>query len=135
MPSIMPHTTALMCKPSAVISLCLHPTNILPPHSGVLWGKKEHLLRFQPYGVRLAPTDKTSKWSTGMPAFEIIVGVGAAIDYIASLVPEQPSRRTQLVAAMAAIKAYESEISERFLRGVVSCAWCARLWQHGFGTY
>ncbi len=95
------------------------PYKYFAPHSGVLWGKKEHLLHFQPYGVRIAPADQTSKWSIGMPAFEIIVGIGAAIDYIASLVPEQPSRRAQLVAAMATIKAYESEISERFLRGVV----------------
>ena len=98
------------------------PYKYFAPHSGVLWGKKEHLLRFSPYGVRLAPADSTSKWSTGMPAFEIIVGIGAAIDYLASLAPEQSSRREQLVAAMKAIKEYEREISERFLRGVVEVA-------------
>ena len=57
-----------------------------------------------------------------MPAFEIIVGVGAAIDYLASLAPAQEDMRAQLVAAMGAIKAYEQQISERFLRGVVNVA-------------
>ena len=95
------------------------PYKYFAPHSGVLWGKKEHLLKFEPYRVRLAPSDSTSKWRTGMPAFEIIVGVGAAIDYLGSLVPEQGGERAQLVGAMAAIKAYERQISERFLRGIV----------------
>ncbi|MCB0016026.1 MAG: aminotransferase class V-fold PLP-dependent enzyme, partial [Anaerolineales bacterium] len=65
-----------------------------------------------------AAQDKPSKWETGMPGFEIIAGIGAAMDYIASLVPAEATRRETLVAAMKAIKSYEMTVSERFLRGV-----------------
>lgn len=96
------------------------PYKYYAPHTGVLWGKKEHLNNLRAYKLRTSPENSTKKWETGMPGFENIAGLGAALDYIGSLAPPQPTRREQYVAAMEAVKTYEIGISDRFLRGAAS---------------
>lgn len=86
------------------------------PHTGVLYGKYEHLERLTAYKVRPAPTKPAGKWETGTQSFESLAGVTAAVDYIASLTNSEGSRRERLVQAMAAVKAYEMELSAYFLQ-------------------
>ena len=97
------------------------------PHTGVLYGKHEHLQRLQAYKVRPAPSQPPEKWETGTQSFESLAGVTAAVDYLASIgargdVEDQTnvSRRRLLERAMARIKAYEAALSERFLRGAAA---------------
>jgi len=52
------------------------------PHVGVLWGRYELLDRLPAYKVRPAKDIPPFKWETGTPAFELIAGVGAAVDYL-----------------------------------------------------
>ncbi|MEM7114075.1 MAG: cysteine desulfurase-like protein [Chloroflexota bacterium] len=96
------------------------PYKYYAPHSGALWGKKEHLDHLRAYKLRSSPENSTKKWETGMPGFESIAGIGAALDYIGSLAAPQQTRRQQYVAAMQATKAYEMKVSDRFLRGAAS---------------
>ncbi|MFZ0547368.1 MAG: cysteine desulfurase-like protein [Candidatus Promineifilaceae bacterium] len=86
------------------------------PHTGVLYGKYEHLEQLTAYKVRPASNEPPGKWETGTQSFESLAGVTAAINYIASLTDAAGTRRERLVQAMAVIKGYESGLSDYFLQ-------------------
>lgn len=52
------------------------------PHVGVLWGKYDLLASLPVYKVRPSKDVPPYRWETGTPAFELIAGVGAAVDYL-----------------------------------------------------
>jgi cysteine desulfurase family protein (TIGR01976 family) len=89
------------------------------PHTGVLYGKYEHMERLTAYKVRPAPAHAPGKWETGTQSFESLAGVTAAVDYLAGI-GDGPDRRTQLKRAMTRTKAYEMSLSQRFLEGVTA---------------
>ena len=86
------------------------------PHTGLLWGKAEHLERFSPYKVAPAPDLGPGKWETGTQSFESLAGVHAAVDYLASL-GDGASRRARLESAFGAIRSHEESLIARFLAG------------------
>lgn len=86
------------------------------PHTGVLYGKYEHLDRLNAYKVRPASDEPPGKWETGTQSFESLSGVAAAVDYLAALGGPDGARRERIVRGMKGIKQYESSLSERFLR-------------------
>lgn len=88
------------------------------PHTGVLYGKYEHLDRLNAYRVHPAGDIPPGKWETGTQSFESLSGVTAAIDYLASLGGQDGPRRERIVRGMKAIKQYEATLSERFLQAV-----------------
>lgn len=93
------------------------------PHTGVLFGKAEHLARIDAYRLRPAPSEAPGKWETGTQSFESLAGVTAAVDYLAAIgasLNETPvgSRRGEILTAMAATRQYEQMLSKRFLAGV-----------------
>ena len=96
------------------------------PHSGQLFGKREHLQRLKAYRVRPAGDQPPGKWETGTQNHEGMAGVAAAIDYLAGLGVEhgaaQPmdSRREKLIAAWSVIRAYEHMLSERLITGLLN---------------
>jgi len=55
------------------------------PHVGVLWGRRKLLEQLPAYKVRPAPEELPGRWMTGTQNHEGIVGVAAAIDYLAEL--------------------------------------------------
>jgi selenocysteine lyase/cysteine desulfurase len=55
------------------------------PHVGILFGKREHLARFQPYRVQPAPDEVPSRWETGTLNHEGLAGLTATIDYLTEL--------------------------------------------------
>jgi cysteine desulfurase family protein (TIGR01976 family) len=87
------------------------------PHTGLLWGKAEHLDRLTPYKVVPAPGSGPGKWETGTQAFESLAGVGGAVDYLAAL-GNGATRRERLESAFEAIRAHEDSLAERFLAGI-----------------
>lgn len=90
------------------------------PHTGVLYGKYEHLNRLNAYKVRPADDKPPGKWETGTQSFESLSGVTAAVEYLASLGGQQGTRRERIARGMKAIKQYESTLSERFLRAATN---------------
>jgi len=56
--------------------LVCSPYKFFGPHMGTLYGKREHLLRFQPYKVRPAPDTLPDRWETGTQVQELIAGIG-----------------------------------------------------------
>jgi cysteine desulfurase family protein (TIGR01976 family) len=55
------------------------------PHMGVLFGKREHLQRLQPYKVRPLTDAIPNRWEWGTLNHECIAGITACVDYIADL--------------------------------------------------
>jgi cysteine desulfurase family protein (TIGR01976 family) len=92
------------------------------PHVGALYGRRELLATLPAYKVRPA----THKFETGTGNFEGYAGALAAIAYLAGLGVEfggaeaAGSRRSKLVAAMGAIRAYELDLYRRLAGGLAS---------------
>lgn len=97
------------------------------PHVGMLYGRYELLDRLHAYKVRPAPDDPPGKFETGTQNHEGIAGVLGALEYL-EWVGETfgghyaekygdgfSGRRLRLKQAMAAIRAYEYELSRLLL--------------------
>lgn len=89
------------------------------PHTGVLYGKYEHMESLVAYKVRPSSNHAPGKWETGTQSFESLSGVTAAVEYLASI-GEGETRRARLEQAMARTKAYEMILGERFLVGATA---------------
>jgi selenocysteine lyase/cysteine desulfurase len=91
---------------------------------GVLYGKREHLKRLQPYKVRANTNEIPNCWEWGTLNHECIAGIAAAVDYIASignkLKGTLPSRRAAILAAYGEIVKYERGLCERLLLGIAA---------------
>ena len=87
------------------------------PHTGILFGKHEHLDRLEAYKVRPAPARPPGKWETGTQSFESLAGVAATVDYLAGLGTGM-TRRERIVAAMEAIGEHEAQLVDRFVAGI-----------------
>ncbi len=84
------------------------------PHQGILWGRYDLLASLPAYKVRPSKDLPPYRWETGTPAFELIAGIGGAIDYLASL-GQGATLREQLVSAYAAMGEYERELTGHLL--------------------
>jgi len=104
--------------------LVCSPYKFFGPHMGTLYGKREQLLRFQPYKVRPAPDTLPDRWETGTQVQELIAGIAAAVDYLAELGqrhdPSATNRRSALLAAYRATHQHEMAIFTRLINGLES---------------
>ena len=104
--------------------LACSPYKFFGPHMGCVYGKRELLLRFQPYKVRPAPAYLPDRWETGTQIHEGLAGVAAAIDYLADLgrhsaAAPQEDRRAALVNAYRAIRQHETALAARMIAGLL----------------
>jgi selenocysteine lyase/cysteine desulfurase len=79
------------------------------PHLGVMTARPELLERYTPEKVRPAPDRGARRWESGMPALELIAGLGAALDYLAA-------------TGYPAITTRERELTVRVLAGLRNLA-------------
>ena len=102
--------------------LVCSPYKFFGPHMGTLYGKREHLERFQPYKVRPSADEIPDRWETGTQSHELIAGVGAAIEYIAGVGrhsdPTTKTRREALAAAYRSTVAYERRLITKLIEGL-----------------
>ena len=93
------------------------------PHMGVLYGKREHLRRLEPYKVRANTNAIPNRWEWGTLNHECIAGITACVDYLADLGrrvdPSASTRRSALLAAYKAIRQHEHELMERLISGLL----------------
>jgi selenocysteine lyase/cysteine desulfurase len=103
--------------------LACSPYKLFGPHTGALYGKREHLTRLRPYKVRPASDQIPDRWETGTQNHEGLAGVTAAIDYLADLgrraAPAVSTRRAALLAAYEAIRPYERALATRLIAGLL----------------
>ncbi|MGA9811259.1 MAG: cysteine desulfurase-like protein [Terriglobales bacterium] len=94
------------------------------PHMGILYGKREHLQRLQPYKVRANANAVPNRWEWGTLNHECIAGIAACVEYLADLgrqaEPSVSTRRAALVAAYRAIQQHEHELAETLIRGLLA---------------
>jgi len=107
--------------------LACSPYKFFGPHSGVLYAKRELLDSLTPYKVRPADDVSPDRWETGTQNHEAMAGVTAAVDYLADLgrrpaVASKPpdTRRDALLAAMGAIRDYESALVSQLITGLLA---------------
>ncbi|HZR57113.1 MAG TPA: cysteine desulfurase-like protein [Terriglobales bacterium] len=94
------------------------------PHMGVLYGKREHLARFQPYKVRANTNAVPNRWEWGTLNHECIAGITACVDYIADLGqqvnPTATNRRAAVLSAFGAIQEHERGLMNILIRGLLA---------------
>ena len=104
--------------------LACSPYKFFGPHSGLLYGKREHLAKLRPYKVRPASENVPDRWETGTLCHEILAGIAAAVEYWAELGrrcdASAATRRAAILAAHRAIHAHEQELSRQMLRGLLA---------------
>ena len=93
------------------------------PHLGVLYGRREHLTRLEPYKVRANTNAIPQRWEWGTLNHEGIAGIPGTIEYLAELGARSSgtvaaSRREAIQLAYRAIQSHERELSRRMLRGL-----------------
>jgi cysteine desulfurase family protein (TIGR01976 family) len=110
--------------------LACSPYKFFGPHTGCIYGKREHLLRFRPYKVRPQTEAVPDRWETGTQIHEGLAGVAAAIDYLAELgcrcesssaktTASTNTRRAALLSAYRAIRQYEMTLAKRLIGGLL----------------
>jgi cysteine desulfurase family protein (TIGR01976 family) len=94
------------------------------PHMGVLYGKREHLTRLQPYKVRANTNAIPNRWEWGTLNHECIAGITACVDYLADIGRHVSSSvspvRAALLAAYEAIQKHERALLENLIRGLLN---------------
>lgn len=73
------------------------------PHAGIMWGRHDLLANLPAYKVRPSKDKPPYRWETGTPAFELIAGIGATIDYLDS------------IGGVAGYVAYEQDLAAHLL--------------------
>ena len=100
------------------------------PHIGILYGRAELLESLPAYKVRPSKNSAPNRWETGTQNHECLAGVTAAVDYLALVGREYGAsfadhfqnatgRRHYLLAGMAALQAYEADLCQRMLKGLM----------------
>jgi cysteine desulfurase family protein (TIGR01976 family) len=93
------------------------------PHMGVLYGKRAHLQRLDPYKVRANTNAIPNRWEWGTLNHECIAGITACVDYLAGLgrhVNPSSTRRAALLGAYDTIQKHERGLMEGLIRGLLS---------------
>jgi len=114
----VPHVATDVTEMGCDLLAC-SPYKFFGPHQGVLWGRADLLGRMHAYKVRPAGIKGARRFETGTPSFEGQAGVLGTIDYLEwlgrEIDPAANSRRSRLLAAIAASADYESVLGERLL--------------------
>ncbi|MCL4524761.1 MAG: cysteine desulfurase-like protein [Acidobacteria bacterium] len=101
--------------------LACSPYKFFGPHTGVMYGKREHLLKLRAYKVRPQYDRLPDRWEVGTLMHEAIAGVLAAVEYLAELGRKSEShvktRREALLAAYRAVGEYERGLAVQMLEG------------------
>jgi cysteine desulfurase family protein (TIGR01976 family) len=91
------------------------------PHVSATIAAPGTLEQLQPDKLVPAPNDVPDRFETGTPAFELMAGVVAAVDHLASLDDTATgSRRARVLASMAAAEQYERGLLFRLESGLRS---------------
>ncbi len=74
------------------------------PHVGAVVASPALLDRLRPAKLVPAPETPPERFERGTPAFELLAGVAAAVDWIAGLTDAPGNRRDRILAALSAIE-------------------------------
>ncbi len=89
------------------------------PHVGALYLGERVIDTVEPIHIRPAPAVAPGSWERGTLPFELLAGVSAAVDYLASL-GTGTDRRGRLASGISAAAAHTDRLAERFHAGLAS---------------
>ena len=100
------------------------------PHQGILWGRRDVLEELEPYKVRPAADELPWRFETGTQSNEGIAGIGATVDYFASIGSSMATeyagnwsqfsgRRQEVHAAMDLLFDYEKQLVVHLIDGLL----------------
>jgi cysteine desulfurase family protein (TIGR01976 family) len=123
-----PHLSIDVAALGADFLVC-SPYKFYGPHLGVLWGRRERLEALPHYHVRPAGDAIPGRFETGTKPHELLAGLGGTIRYLekvgitqggAAGLPGQDDghRRGRLVAAMSAVRRYETRLGKALISRV-----------------
>jgi cysteine desulfurase family protein (TIGR01976 family) len=90
------------------------------PHAAALVADPALLERIWPAKLAPASDEVPDRFERGTPAFELLAGITAAVDWLAGLANAAGPRRGRLIAALAAVEAYLAGLLRRALDGLAS---------------
>ncbi len=90
------------------------------PHAGALAADPALLERVTPAKLAPASDEVPDRFERGTPAFELLAGASAAVDWLAGLTDAAGSRRQRLVAALAAVEEYLAGLLRRAVDGLAA---------------
>jgi cysteine desulfurase family protein (TIGR01976 family) len=114
---LTPHAPVDVTTLGADVYLC-SPYKFLGPHCGVLAASPGFLETLHPDKLRPSTDDVPERFELGTLPYELLAGTTAAVDFLAALTPEQPRRRSRILASMAAVEAHEALLFGRLLDGL-----------------
>jgi cysteine desulfurase family protein (TIGR01976 family) len=94
------------------------PYKFLGPHCGVVAARVELLDQLHPDKLAPSSDQVPERFELGTLPYELMAGTTAAIDFLASLVPGEGSRRERLRASFAAVGAHEDRLGARVREGL-----------------
>jgi cysteine desulfurase family protein (TIGR01976 family) len=90
------------------------------PHAGALLADPALLERVRPAKLAPASDEVPDRFERGTPAFELLAGVTAAVDWLAGLTDAGGSRRDRLLAALSATEEYLAGLLRYALDGLAA---------------
>jgi cysteine desulfurase family protein (TIGR01976 family) len=114
---LTPHATVSLADSGADVIGC-SPYKFLGPHCGVLAARPELLGRLHPDKLVPATDAVPERFELGTLPYELMAGVTAAVDFLASLVDSEGTRRERLAASMTALAAHEDALRTRLEDGL-----------------
>lgn len=88
------------------------------PHSGAVIADPAQLERLAPAKLVPSPDSVPERFERGTPPFELLRGVGAAVEWIAGLTDAPGSRRERVLAALAAVEERLDALLDHALGGL-----------------
>jgi cysteine desulfurase family protein (TIGR01976 family) len=90
------------------------------PHAGTVVADPALLARLKPAKLAPAGDDVPDRFERGTPAFELLAGITAAVDWLAGLTDAPGGRRERLVATLTAVESYLAGLLRHALDGLAS---------------
>ncbi|HEX3977545.1 MAG TPA: cysteine desulfurase-like protein [Solirubrobacteraceae bacterium] len=90
------------------------------PHAAALVAEPALWEGLMPAKLAPASDDVPDRFERGTPAFELLAGITAAVDWLAGLTDSGGSRRDRLVAALAAVEEYLAGLLRHALDGLAA---------------
>lgn len=91
------------------------------PHLGIIWGREDVLNNLDAYKCRCSSNDLPERFETGTPQTELLAGLEATINYLASAGEQtghSGTRREKLQAAYASFSAHETDLTRQLISGI-----------------
>ncbi len=93
------------------------PYKFFGPHLGVLAAEPSLLETVHPDKLQASAEEVPERFELGTLPYELLAGVTATVDFIASLASEAADRRARVVESMTRVEEHEQQLFDRLLGG------------------